>query len=153
MRTVAPLALAVCLSTLSACAPAAPPVDDTLSDPAMAMAEEGTLAQVYYWKAKPGKFDEYTRYIREHAEPIDGAAQQGGAFVSVTTYMTQDTLSPWTHMRIFVLRDSAQLEGLSAALTAAGVALEPDSVKRREASEYSATLRDGVGSATVEILR
>jgi len=115
--------------------------------------EAGTLARIYYWKAKPGKFEEYTRYVREHAEPIDAEAQSQGAFVSVTTFMTEDPESPWTHMRVFVLRDAAQLEGLSAALSAAGVRLEPDSVKRRQAGEYSATLRDAVGSATVDILR
>lgn len=120
---------------------------------ASAQADDGTLARIYYWRAKPGKFDEYTRYIREHAEPIDGLAQREGAFVSVTTYMTRDTLSPWTHMRVFILRDSTQLQGLSAALSAAGVRVEPDSVKRRQTGEYSAGLRDAVGSATVAILR
>jgi hypothetical protein len=67
--------------------------------------------------------------------------------------MTQDTLSPWTHMRVFILRDSAQLSALSGALDSAGIRLEPDSVKRRQRSTYSATLRDRVGAATVAILR
>lgn len=113
----------------------------------------GTVAQIYYWRAKPGKFDEYTRYVRDIAEPIDAEAHRRGAFVSVTTYMTQDTASTWTHMRVFVLRDSAQLRGLSAALDSAGMRLEPDSVKRRQRGQYSATLRDRVGAATVAILR
>lgn len=56
-------------------------------------------------------------------------------------------------MRIFVLRDSAQLAGLSAALDAAGMRVEPDSARRRVRGEYSATLRDRVGNATVELLR
>jgi hypothetical protein len=56
-------------------------------------------------------------------------------------------------MRIFVLRDSTQLRELSGKLDAAGVRLEPDSVKRRVRGEYSATLRDRVGAATVAILR
>ena len=43
----------------------------------------GTLAQIYYWRAKPGKFDEYTRYVRDIAEPIDAEAHRRGAFVSV----------------------------------------------------------------------
>jgi hypothetical protein len=119
----------------------------------VAMAPGGTLAQVYYWRAKPGKFDEYTRYIRDVAEPIDGEAHRRGAFLSVTTYMTQDTTSAWTHMRVFVLRDSAQLRALSGALDSAGIRLEPDSVKRRQRSTYSAGLRDRVGAATVAILR
>ena len=113
----------------------------------------GTIAQIYYWRAKPGKFDEYTRYVRDVAEPIDAEAYRRGAFLSVTTYMTQDTASTWTHMRVFILRDSTQLRGLSAALDSAGMRLEPDSVKRRVRGQYSATLRDRVGAATVAILR
>jgi hypothetical protein len=113
----------------------------------------GTVAQIYYWRAKPGKFDEYTRYVRDVAEPIDDEAYRRGAFVSVTTYMTQDTASAWTHMRVFILRDSEQLRGLSGALDSAGIRLEPDSVKRRVRGQYSATLRDRVGAATVGILR
>ncbi len=117
------------------------------------VASGGTIAQVYYWRAKPGKFDEYTRYVRDIAEPIDMEAHRRGAFLSVTTYMTQDTASAWTHMRVFVLRDSAQLRGLSAALDSAGRRLEPDSVKRSQRAQYSAGLRDRVGAATVAILR
>ena len=115
-------------------------------------AEAGTLAQVFYWRAKPGMLDAYTRYIKEVAEPIDAEARRAGAFVSVTTFASRDTLNPWTHMRVFVLRDSAQLAGLSAALDAAGVRLEPDSVKRRVRGEYAATLRDRVGSAVLDIV-
>ena len=116
-------------------------------------ANEATLAQIYFWRAKPGKVEEYTRYIRERAEPIDAEAQRSGAFVSVTTYMASDTTVAWTHMRVFTLRDSTQLRGLSEALAAAGVRLEPDSVKRRQQSEYSATLRDRVGAVVVELVR
>jgi len=115
--------------------------------------ETATLAQIYFWRAKPGKLEEYTRYIREHAEPIDEEARRAGAFVSVTTFMAADTLVPWTHMRVFTLRDSLQLRGLGAALAAAGVRLQPDSVRRRQQGEYSATLRDRVGAAVVEIVR
>ena len=120
--------------------------------PAVAAHGQATLAQVYYWKAKPGKFDEYNRYVMDVAEPIDAEAKKQGAFVNVTTYVSRDTASPWTHMRVFLLRDSAQLRGLSAALDAAGRRLEPDSVKRRVRGEYSVTLRDRVGSVLLEIM-
>jgi hypothetical protein len=113
----------------------------------------GTLAQIYFWRAKPGKVEEYTRYIRQVAEPIDEEARRAGAFVSVATYMAADTTVPWTHMRVFTLRDSAQLRGLSGALSAAGVRLQPDSVKRRLQGEYSATLRDRVGGLVAELVR
>lgn len=115
-------------------------------------ASSGQLAQIYYWRAKPGKFEEYSRYIVEVAEPIDREAQRRGAFVSVATWMTQDTASAWTHMRVFVLRDSAQLRSLSAALDSAGMRLEPDSAKRRLRGVYSATLRDRVGSMVARLL-
>src|SRR5437763_1753658 len=117
------VALAACASAgASAPAAAAAPVQ----------ADQATLAQIYFWRARPGKLDEYTRYIRDVAAPIDHEAQRTGAFLSVTTYMANDSTVPWTHMRVFLLRDSAQLLGLSAALTQAGVRLEPDSVKRRQ---------------------
>jgi len=124
----------------------------SVGNPAPTIAE-GTLAQVFFWRAKPGMLDAYNRYIREVAEPIDAEAQRQGAFVSVTTMQSSDTLSPWTHMRVFILRDSAQLAGLGAALDAAGTRLEPDSVKRRLRGEYSATLRDRVGAAVLRIVR
>lgn len=124
-----------------------------VSASAVEVGAAGTIAQIYYWRAKPGKFDEYTRYVRDVAEPIDAEAHRRGAFVSVTTYMTQDTLTPWTHMRVFILRDSAQLLRLSGALDSAGMRLEPDSVKRRLRGQYSAGLRDRVGAASVAILR
>ena len=113
---------------------------------------EPTLAQVYYWRAKPGMLDAYTAYIRDVAQPIDEDARQHGAFIRVTTYQSRDTLSPWTHMRIFWLRDSAQLASLGAALNAAGARVEPDSAKRRARSEYAATLRDAAGSGVLAII-
>ena len=115
--------------------------------------DEAALAQVYYWKARPGMLEAYNRYIREVAEPIDAEAHRAGAFVSVTTYQSPDTLSPWTHMRVFLLRDTAQLRALGSALDAAGQRLEPDSVKRRVRGEYGATLRDRIGSTVLQIVR
>ena len=135
------------LAMLIGCA-SAPRAGDTESPSAT-----GGLARIYYWRAKPGHLDDYNRYIREVAEPIDREAQRQGAFISVTTFLAQDTTSTWTHMRIFVVRDSAQLAGLGAALDAAGARLEPDSAKRRVRGEYAVTLRDRVGDATATILR
>ena len=145
MRPIIAYVIATC--TLIGCASV--PGRSTGSDSRVT----GTIAQIYYWRAKPGKFEEYTRYVRDVAEPIDEEAHRRGAFISVTTYMTQDTSSAWTHMRVFILRDSTQLRGLSAALDSAGRRLEPDSTKRSQRAQYSATLRDRVGAATVGILR
>ena len=138
-------------SVLSGCATGG--ASHKAASPGTGDASGPTLAQIYFWRAKPGKVDEYTRYIRERAEPIDAEARRSGAFISVTTYQASDTTVPWTHMRVFLLRDSTQLRGLGDALTAAGARLEPDSVKRRQQSEYSASLRDRVGSTVVGIVR
>jgi hypothetical protein len=139
-----------CLVASAACAGTSSPSGS--ATPAL-QAPPGAVAQIYYWRARPGKLDEYNRYIREVAEPIDAAARDRGAFVSVTTYVAQDTVVPWTHMRIFVLRDTAQLAGLGAALDSAAARLEPDSAKRRLRGEYAAMLRDRVGQTTASILR
>ena len=114
---------------------------------------QGAVAVVYYWKVKEGKMEDYNRYIREIAEPIDAEGQRQGAFLRVTTFVSQTQNGPWTHMRIFVLKDRSQLQGLSAALDAAGVRLEPDETKRQARSEYAATLRDFVGQEVLDILK
>lgn len=121
--------------------------------PAGIDATKTTLAQIYFWRARPGMFAEYSRYIRDVAEPIDREARRAGAFVAVTTYAANDTTLPWTHMRVFLLRDSSQLLGLGAALSAAGARLEPDSLRRKQQGEYSATLRDRVGATVTQIVR
>jgi hypothetical protein len=137
-RAVALLALAACRAhVIPGATPAPPPA---------------SLAQVYYWRAKPGMLAAYTAYIRDVAQPIDEDARRHGAFISVTTYESRDTLSPWTHMRVFMLRDSAQLASLGAALNAAGARIEPDSAKRRARSDYGATLRDAAGSVVLDII-
>jgi hypothetical protein len=150
MRILVSMALVAAAAAAMACA-SAPRAADVAS--AVAARSEGTLARIYYWRARPGRLADYDRYIREVAEPIDREAQRQGAFLSVTTFVSPDSATPWTHMRLFVLRDAAQLAGLSAALDAAGVRLEPDSARRRARSEYGATLRDRVGDVTVTILR
>jgi hypothetical protein len=148
IRTVAPL-----LATLLQLGCATASLMPTVSVSHASDASDATLAQVFLWRAKPDKFAEYTRYIREVAEPIDREAQRAGAFLDVTTYAVQDTTLPWTHMRVFLLRDSTQLAGLVPALSAAGVRLQPDSARRRVQGEYSASLRDRVGATVTHLVR
>ena len=151
MRTVSIVLAGVCVAGLAACSVAVR--RSGTPERSAAAAGEGTLARIYYWRARPGMFDAYTRYVRDVAEPIDEEARRAGAFVSVATYMASDTSVQWTHMRVFTLRDSAQLRALGGALSAAGTRLQPDSVKRRQQSEYSATLRDRVGAVVAELVR
>src|SRR5213593_4183170 len=115
--------------------------------------DNGQLGVVYFWKAKPGKLEEYNKYIREFAEPIDEEARRGGAFLSVTTYVSNRPDAPWTHMRVFLLKDRAQLQGLSAALDAAKLRLHPDKRRRAEWRPSPPFLRDFVSQEEVEILR
>jgi hypothetical protein len=138
-RTVALLAVAACRAHV------APDATPSLPQP--------SLAQVYYWRAKPGMLEAYNAYIRDVAQRIDEDARQHGAFIRVTTFQSRDTLSPWTHMRVFLLHDSAQLASLGAALNAAGARIEPDSARRRARSDYAATLRNAAGSAVLDIIR
>ena len=112
----------------------------------------GTIAEVYYWKAKAGKLEEYNRYIREYAAPIDAEAQRHGAFISITTYVSGKPDSPWTHMRVFILRDQKQQEELQKALDDAKLRLHPDEQERNRQAAYAETLRDAVGHETLEIL-
>ena len=114
--------------------------------------QKGTVAVIYYWKAKPDKLPEYNRYIREVAAPIDAEAQRKGAFISVTTFVSQKEDGTWTHMRVFVCKDRAQLDQLAQALDAAGARLEPDEAKRKARAEFAATLRDRVSQEVLEIL-
>ena len=145
-RVLTGLAIALVLST--ACATAHGGME-----PSARASESATLAQIYFWRAKLDRVADYTRYVREVAEPIDREAQRSDAFLSVTTYQSADSTVPWTHMRVFLLRDSAQWRGLAAALTAAGTRLEPDSLRRHERSTYGASLRDPAGSTLVRLVR
>src|SRR5437867_1061487 len=83
--------LTVCLVMSASCAGARGSATPS-PEPA---ASAALLAQIYAWRAKPGKLAEYTRYIRDVAEPIDHEAQRTGAFISVTTYESTDSLNPW----------------------------------------------------------
>ena len=113
----------------------------------------GTIATVYYWKAKPGKLDDYNHYIKTVGEPIDFEARRAGAFVSITTYISRTADSPWTHMRIFVLKDREQAANLEKALDDAGLRVQPDESKRKANADLAATLRDPVSHDELEILR
>jgi hypothetical protein len=108
---------------------------------------------VYYWKAKPGKLDDYNHYIKTVGEPVDLEARPAGAFVSITTYISHNPDSPWTHMRIFVLKDKDQAANLVKALDDAGLRVQPDESKRKANQELAATLRDPVGHEELEILK
>jgi hypothetical protein len=56
--------------------------------------ESHPVAVVYYWKARPGKLDDYNRYIKTVAEPVDADARSHGAFVSITTFVSRRSDSP-----------------------------------------------------------
>ena len=74
----------------------------------------------YYWRAKPGKVDEYNDYIKTTAEPIDEDARRAGVFEEVRTVTpAPGTSVDWTHLRIFRLKNAAAEQALAAGLDAA----------------------------------
>jgi hypothetical protein len=97
----------------------------------------------YYWRAKPGKIDEYSAYIKGTAEKIDEDARRAGAFEEVRTVTpAPGTSADWTHLRIFRLKNAAAEQALGAGLDAATLRVVPDEATRKANSERSAGLRD-----------
>ncbi|MGH9139838.1 MAG: hypothetical protein ACRD2I_01710 [Vicinamibacterales bacterium] len=97
----------------------------------------------YYWRARPGKLDEYSAYIRNTAEAIDENARRAGVFEEVRTVMpSPGTTTDWTHLRIFRLKNAAAEQALAAGLDAATLRVVPDEATRKANSDRSAGLRD-----------
>jgi hypothetical protein len=97
----------------------------------------------YYWRARPGKIDEYNDYIKNTAEAIDENARRAGVFEEVRTVMpAAGTVTDWTHLRIFRLKNAAAEQALAAGLDAATLRVVPDEATRKANSERSAGLRD-----------
>ena len=97
----------------------------------------------YYWRAKPGKLAEYNDYIKNTAEAIDEGARQAGVFEEVRTVTpAPGTVTDWTHLRIFRLKNAAAEQALAAGLDAATLRVVPDEARRKANSDRSAGLRD-----------
>jgi len=97
----------------------------------------------YYWRARPGKLDEYNDYIKKTAEPIDEDARRAGVFEEVRTVTpAPGTSVEWTHLRIFRLKNAAAEQALAAGLDAATARVVPDEATRKANSDRSAGLRD-----------
>jgi len=97
----------------------------------------------YYWRAKPGKIDEYNAYIKGTAEKIDEDARRAGVFEEVRTVTpAPGTVADWTHLRIFRLKNAAAEQALGAGLDAATLRVVPDEATRKANSARSVGLRD-----------
>jgi len=97
----------------------------------------------YYWRAKPGKTEEYNAYIKGTAERIDEDARRAGVFEDVRTVTpAPGTVVDWTHLRIFRLKNAAAEQALAAGLDAATLRVVPDEATRKANSDRSAGLRD-----------
>ena len=97
----------------------------------------------YYWRAKPGKLTEYNDYIKNTAEAIDEGARRAGVFEEVRTVTpAPGTVTDWTHLRIFRLKNAAAEQALAAGLDAATLRVVPDEARRKANSDRSAGLRD-----------
>src|SRR4051812_2098616 len=105
--------------------------------------KDGAVFVAYYWRARPGKVDEYNDYIRNTAEKIDESARQAGVFEEVRTVTpAPGTVTDWTHLRIFRLTNAAAEQALAAGLDAATLRIVPDEARRKANTDRSAGLRD-----------
>jgi hypothetical protein len=113
---------------------------------ATAFQAEPAAFVTYYWRARPGRVQEYNDYITKVAVPIDEDARRAGVFEEVRTVMPtpgpDGALPDWTHLRIFRLKTMAAVEKLSAGLDAATARIVPDEAQRKANSTRSAELRD-----------
>ena len=108
-----------------------------------AVSSDGPVFVAYFWRARPGKIEEYSDYIKNTAEAIDEDARRAGVFEEVRTVTpAPGTVTDWTHLRIFRLKNAAAEKALGDGLDAATLRLVPDEAKRKANSERSATLRD-----------
>ena len=104
---------------------------------------DGAVFVAYYWRARPGKVDEYNDYIKHTAEAIDEDARRAGVFEEVRTVTpAAGTVTDWTHLRIFRLKNAAAEQALGAGLDAATLRVVPDEARRKANTERSAGLRD-----------
>ena len=131
MRYIVLLALALVLLPLDA-SPGQPP-----------SSADTPVFVAYYWRARPGKIEEYNDYIKNTAEAIDESARRAGVFEEVRTVTpAPGTVADWTHLRIFRLKNAAAEQALGAGLDAATLRVVPDEATRKANSERSAGLRD-----------
>ena len=140
------LLMAVVLMAGSAWAPVG--ATDVPSIEVQPAADAGPVYVAYYWRARPGRENDYNQYIRGTAERIDEAARKAGAFVEVRTVLTtkppDGPVPDWTHLRIFTLKNMAAVDALSTALDAATLRVVPDEAQRKANSARSAEMRDFV---------
>ena len=116
------------------------PLDALAQPPASA---DTPVFVAYYWRAKTGKAAEYEDYIKHTAEAIDESARRAGVFEEVRTVTpAPGTVTDWTHLRIFRLKNAAAEQALGAGLDAATLRVVPDEARRKSNSERSAGLRD-----------
>jgi len=111
----------------------------------------------YYWRARPGRLEEYSAYIKGTAEKIDEDARRAGAFIEVTTVLAtpnpDGTKPDWTHLRIFKVKNMAAVADLGPGLDAATLRVVPDEAQRKTNSARSAELRDAVRREVWSTLR
>ncbi len=108
-----------------------------------AAAVDAPVFVAYYWRAKPGKLQEYGDYIKNTAEAIDESARRAGVFEEVRTVTpAPGTVTDWTHLRMFRLKNAAAEQALGAGLDAATLRVVPDEATRKANRERSTGLRD-----------
>ena len=135
-------------------------------------ATAATCAKMIWFRAAPGRHDEYSAYLHDHVEPIDHQAVREGALLDMITLVnptggtsdrsndetasTQkspaDPTHGWTHLRIFLFENAAQRAGVKAAFAQIAPRIEPDAALREARKAAGNALRSLVAEQDVDLL-
>ena len=142
---------------------------------------EATCAKLIWFRAAPGRHDEYSAYLHDHVEPIDREAVREGALLDMITLLnpTGDAEegshhdgtpadSPaakdrkpgaaanpahgWTHLRIFLFDSAEQRAAVKSAFARIAPRLEPDGTLRESRKAAGTALRSLVAEQDVDLL-
>jgi hypothetical protein len=92
----------------------------------------------------------YRDYLRDVVEPIDRAAHDADAFVSVMT-IVPETKKSWTQGRLFTFRDHAQRAAFADAMAAQAASFDGGEAARAARKQHAETLRRLVAVADYDI--
>jgi hypothetical protein len=94
--------------------------------------------------------DTYRDYLREVVEPIDRAAHDADAFVSVMT-IVPEAKENWTQGRLFTFRDPAHRAAFVDAMAAQAAAFDGSEAAKLARKSYAETLRRLVAVSDYDI--
>ncbi len=130
-----------------------------------------TCAKLLWFRAAPGRHDEYSAYLHDHVEPIDHEAVREGALLDMLTIVNptgesangspgtetrpasgDDPSRGWTHLRIFLFENAEQRAAVKTAFARIAPQLEPDAALRESRKAAGTALRTLLREQDVDLL-